>query len=93
VTVWLLRAIAGALLFLAVALAFAFGVGGSAEMVIRAFYGPLVDAIEKLTNGIFSKQMWDLIVKPILGWPSWLFPLLLAALIQMLAQRKARGVG
>jgi hypothetical protein len=93
VTVWFLRVIAGGLLFLAVAQAFLFGVTGSAEMVIRIIYGPLVDGVEKLTMAIFSKQMWDLVVKPILGWPSWIFPLLAAALVQTMARRKARGVG
>jgi len=93
VTLFALRVAVGVLLFLAVALAFSFGVGGSAEVVLRALYGPIVDSIEWFILAVFSKQMWDLIVKPLLGWPSWVFPLLLAALVQSMAQRRARGVG
>lgn len=92
-TSFALRIVAGVLLFLAVALAFSFGVGGSAETVLRALYGPIVDSVEWFTLSVFSKEMWDIVVKPLLGWPSWIFPLLLAALTQSMSRRRARRIG
>lgn len=92
-SLFVLRLISGALLILAVALAVGFGVRGQAIQVLAELYPPLLAGIERVTLLGFSREMWDIVVHPMLKLPAWLYPLAGAALFQVIARRSTRGVG
>jgi hypothetical protein len=69
------------------------GFSGPLGALIFALDAPFLNTFQAGVQRHLSPELWNVLILPILESPSWLLPLVIAALFFVLARRRARGTG
>lgn len=84
--------IAGLLLLaVAAALAAGFGPGTPLGAVIFRFWPAFLNTFQAGVQRRLAPELWDLVILPLLEWPSWVVPAALGLLFLLIGLRRRRG--
>jgi hypothetical protein len=67
------------------------GVGGPLGAVIFALDAPFLNTFQAGVQRHLSPELWNVLILPVLEAPSWLLPLVIAAVFFVLARRRSRS--
>ena len=85
-----MRIVGAALALLAAGLAAWFGPGTPLGAVIFSLYPAFLNTLQAGVQRRISPELWDLVLLPLLEWPSWVVPLVLALVFLALGFRRRR---
>ncbi len=87
------RVISGVLVAFSFALMGFYGLLGSISSAIGSFYPRFGIVVQTVTEENISRTFYFALVRPLVEAPAWIYPLAIAALIQIMQRRQARDVG
>lgn len=87
------RIVIGLLVAFSVGLVGFFGVFGSLSAAVGTIFPRFGIVVQTVTEEGISRTFYFALVRPLVEAPAWIYPLLVAALIQLAQRQKARDVG